>query len=167
MSDIYGDIAKGFTLVELLVVMAIVAILSVVGIVAFSSVQKNARDARRRLDIDAIAKALEINRSTSGYIDLQGSHNFTSGAIPYDPKASGPTDYTVTGCGSGSGSTNQCWYCLKFPTLVPGYCDTVASGNGSVSNTTISSNPLFSSGWIVCANLESGNPAYYCKGSSQ
>ena len=37
----------GFTLVELLVVVAIIAVLSVIGITIFTGVQKNARDARR------------------------------------------------------------------------------------------------------------------------
>lgn len=51
---------KGFTLVELLVVVAIIAILSVVGMTIFTGVQKSARDAKRRADIDAISKAFEV-----------------------------------------------------------------------------------------------------------
>ncbi|MBU1000240.1 prepilin-type N-terminal cleavage/methylation domain-containing protein, partial [Patescibacteria group bacterium] len=48
--------SKGFTLVELLVVISIIAILSVIGIVVFTGVQKGARDAKRKADINAIAK---------------------------------------------------------------------------------------------------------------
>ena len=54
---------RGFTLVELLIVITIIAVLSVIGITVYSGVQKNARDARRRADIDSIAKALEIYKS--------------------------------------------------------------------------------------------------------
>ncbi len=57
---------KGFTLIELLVVIAIIAILSVIGFTVFTNVQKSARDAKRRSDIDAISKALEIYKSQNG-----------------------------------------------------------------------------------------------------
>lgn len=48
----------GFTLIELLVVITIIAILSVMGMAVYGGLQKNARDAKRRTDLDAIAKAL-------------------------------------------------------------------------------------------------------------
>ena len=62
----YPDGRKsGFTLIELLVVISIIAVLSVIGMVVFSGVQKGARDAKRRGDVDAIAKALELHYNTS------------------------------------------------------------------------------------------------------
>jgi len=50
---------KGFTLIELLVVMAILGILSVIGIVNFQSARLKARDAKRKSDLQTIAKSLE------------------------------------------------------------------------------------------------------------
>ncbi len=57
---------KGFTLIELLVIISIIAILSVIGITVFSGIQKGARDARRRADIEAMRNAIEIYYATNG-----------------------------------------------------------------------------------------------------
>ncbi|OGE44256.1 hypothetical protein A3B45_01735 [Candidatus Daviesbacteria bacterium RIFCSPLOWO2_01_FULL_39_12] len=83
---------KGFTLIELLVVISIIAILSVVGITIFTNVQKGARDAKRRADINAIANALEVNygtcpSTTNSYCALPENY-FSSGGIPIDPSIS-------------------------------------------------------------------------------
>lgn len=75
---------QGFTLVELLVVVSIIAILSVIGVATFTNVQKNARDARRKADIDAIAAAFESTYSNGAYSTVQAS-NFSSGTTPNDP----------------------------------------------------------------------------------
>ena len=128
--------ARGFTLVELLVVVAIIAVLSVIGITVFTGVQKNARDARRKADIDSIAKALEskyISGATLPYPSLDGTM-FGGGLIPLDPQNTGTFVYTVstlpavtyTVCaqleaGSGGNSSNNtgtaaasgAFYCSK------------------------------------------------------
>lgn len=61
---ITSNIRSGFTLVELMVVIAIMAILATIGFSIFSGVQQNARDAKRREDIIAISNALEVNKVT-------------------------------------------------------------------------------------------------------
>ena len=65
--------ALGFTLVELLVVISIIAVLSVIGVTVFSGVQKSARDAKRRGDIDAISKALEVHYGKCAEENLGGA----------------------------------------------------------------------------------------------
>lgn len=50
---------RGFTIVELVVVMVIMAILVSLGIFGVTKSQANARDAERKADIEAIARGLE------------------------------------------------------------------------------------------------------------
>lgn len=87
--------SKGFTLIELMVVVTIIAFLSVIGIVAFGNAQKQARDGRRRGDIDAIAVALEAQRNQlTGVYPLLTDSMFAKNVKPKDPSTD--LDYTVT-----------------------------------------------------------------------
>lgn len=52
--------SSGFTLMELLVVMAILGILITLGLTSYRSVQAKSRDARRKNDMRQIASALEL-----------------------------------------------------------------------------------------------------------
>lgn len=52
-----------FTLIELLIVITIIGILAVFVIASFNSAQQKSRDAKRKSDLDAVKKALELVRS--------------------------------------------------------------------------------------------------------
>src|SRR5260221_12481213 len=93
---------QGFTLVELLVAIAIIAILAIIGLTVFTGLQRGARDATRRSDVQAVSKALEANYDTSGgrYVNLDLSQ-FAGGTVPADP---------LTGTASCAG--HICVYCI-------------------------------------------------------
>lgn len=85
---------NGFTLVELMVVIAIIAIIAAVGIAIFTTQQTAARDARRKADIESISQVLEshYNQSTNQYCTAAAytycaplTTWFSNGAIPVDP----------------------------------------------------------------------------------
>lgn len=54
---------KGFTLIEILVSIAIIAVLMSMSFVAFSASRKTARDGRRKADLEQIRTVLEMYRS--------------------------------------------------------------------------------------------------------
>lgn len=152
---------QGFTLVELLVVITIIAILSVVGLTIFSGVQRNARDTKRRADIDAIAKALEVNKTPNStlYVLLAGTQ-FGGGVIPVDNGVNG----TATYCAN---ITNA----VAAPPAVPATWTNAAVNGCPTGYTTVSATypTAATASWTVCALLETGtNPNnIYCRQSAQ
>lgn len=58
---------KGFTIVELLIVIVVIGILATLVIVTFTGIQQKARNTKRQTDINAIQSHLEAYKATSGY----------------------------------------------------------------------------------------------------
>lgn len=61
---------KAFTLVELLVVMAIMAILTTIGLSSFGTIREKSRDSKRKENLESIAKALEMYYNDWGHYPL-------------------------------------------------------------------------------------------------
>lgn len=80
---------KAFTLVELLVAMAIVAVVMAAALVAFSGTRATARDGKRKADLETIRSALELYRSDNGGYPLAANYVALLGgyisAVPKDP----------------------------------------------------------------------------------
>ena len=57
---------KGFTIVELLIVIVVIGILAAITIVAFNGIQERGRDSGRITKLQAMAKAIELYRIDNG-----------------------------------------------------------------------------------------------------
>ncbi len=71
--------SRGFTLVEMLVAATIAALLAAVGMVSYTTVNRNARNARRQSDLEQMRSALELYRTENGmYPAGGGGDNFAA-----------------------------------------------------------------------------------------
>lgn len=79
---------KGFTLIEMLVVVAIIGLLSAVVVVGLTGAREKARDSRRVADLREIQNQLELDYdSSTGYpADIQGYLDAGSSETPTDPQ---------------------------------------------------------------------------------
>ncbi len=73
---------KGFTLIEILVVISIIGILSALALVSFSSARLRSRDARRLSDLRQISTALELYNNDQGIYPT--ANNINLGDIDHD-----------------------------------------------------------------------------------
>lgn len=137
----------GFTLVELLVVIVIIAILAVIGFAVLGSQTGNARDARRKADIEEITKAYELNyNQETGLYQPIAANQFTSGKIPQSPEKtdylnSVSTDsksYTVCALLEAAKPSSTVTAATCTPTADNCFCRTAAQGSlgGGSSPTT-------------------------------
>lgn len=77
----------GFTLVELMVVVAIIAILTMIGVGGYATAMRRGRDARRKSDIQALSQALMLYRMDWAYFPHPTEYfwNPPAGAIDSQP----------------------------------------------------------------------------------
>lgn len=131
---------KGFTILELLLVVGIIALLSVLILVSYSSARAKSRDARRMQDIHEISNALNLYNSSNGQFPamaetITGEDDFSQeleankamSAVPADPLNTGTYQYTYTDNGT-SGRFYELGFCLETNS-VEGYdagCYTVS-----------------------------------------
>ncbi len=129
---------KGFTLIELLIVIAILAVLAIIGLAVFSNLgaQAKARNISRRADLDAIAKALEVNKTTGGNYAVLVATQFSNGAIPTTDGQGYPY------CGNSTANTQP---------ADPAAWTTACPLNYSAISFSI---PPAGTAWKICTSLE-------------
>jgi len=95
---------RGFTFIELLVVVTIIGVLSAISMVIFTNAGKSSRDSKRQADLESIRQALVLYRSDNGCyptsLDMSSGEPLVSGGyisspFPTDPKSSSHV-YTYT-----------------------------------------------------------------------
>lgn len=67
---------RGFTIVELLIVIAIIGILAALVVVAYSGITKAAYKSKRLADMNSVQKALELYHQDYGYYPPNGADNW-------------------------------------------------------------------------------------------
>ena len=87
----------GFTLVELMIVIAIIGILSQIVLVSLSVARSKARDAQRKNDLHVIATALEMYYNDFGtyLVDNTGWYSGGQGWLAYENGATYPKSVTA------------------------------------------------------------------------
>lgn len=73
--DMRNTNSRGFTIVELLVVIVVIGLLAAVTIVAFNGVQQRARDSRRESAMNIIKKTMEMYKLDNGQYPYACSNN--------------------------------------------------------------------------------------------
>jgi general secretion pathway protein G len=128
---------KGFTLLELLVVIAVAAVLVTIVAFGLTGARESARDGRRRADLESIRGALEFYRSDCGRY---------------------PAAVTFGSPLVGSGTPARCSSSNTYLRIVP--ADPV-SGRNYIYSVNGSGTT-----YEICASLEAGGTTVSCGGNS-
>lgn len=138
---------RGFTLLELLVVISIIGILVAIATVSFTTAQRQGRDSRRRQDIKALQNAFEQYNAKN-----TGLYNVDCVAMTTDYlQGSNPTDPT-------SGDA----YTTSATCTVDSYCICAELETENTGNADVNTDPQ-----NVCEYDDSGDEGLWCASNLQ
>lgn len=160
------NLRKGFTLIEILIVVAIIAILASVILVGLGPTQQAGRDARRLSDITEVQNGLELYYSKFG--GYPGDANGANGG----PESYSSMGAALTGAGIGvsqfpndpsSGGTYYYGNNGTSGSLGSSYILAAKLENASNTAFTNYKGPTYNSGWFASGdNPGSCTPSIYC-----
>jgi len=102
----------GFTLIEMIVVIAIIGILSTILLTSVSSIRKNAIDTRRKSNLENVRGAINMYYSVkSTWPSISGGWSglmtnlsgYITDSVSADEDGDGVADYSVSACTDGEG----------------------------------------------------------------
>lgn len=110
---------KGFTIVELLIVIVVIGILAAITIVAYNSIQDRANDSRRLSDAQSIIKSLQAYKALNGsfpsatpncwessqnasFMEYLATGDYGLKTVPLDPVNTAPYIYQYCKYAAGS-----------------------------------------------------------------
>lgn len=144
---------KGFTFIEILVVVTIIALLTSIGIVSYSQFAKQSRDARRKADLEQIRSAVEMYRSNNGFYPKTNPFTFSSCTAPGGlTDTNGVTYLSKAPVDPKCASTPQSTYCYA------------PSPDGLGTSYTVGAYLEAASGSCTCTGGCGANPCNYCAG---
>ena len=149
---------KGFTIIELLVVISIIGLLSTISVVSLNGARIKSRDAKRVSDISQLKTAIELYFNDQGYYPAEGvpvslgtgtklvlcdvgfvasasscnSNKIYMGKVPRNPGPNG-MEYTYTSITS-SENYNLAYSLEQGTSSLPSGYNTVDGGNGSTTS---------------------------------
>lgn len=152
---------KGFTIVELLIVIVVIGILAALVIVTFTGVQQKARDSERKTDINAVDSHVEAFFAQYGFYptqaDLASSSFRTAFLKGLDPEALRDPKQVAGGTIGASVSATQYGYVAAGTSCTNTTATTITSGS-PVDNGCTS--------FTLTADLESDTANPYIKSSN-
>lgn len=130
---------KGFTLMELLIVIALIGILVTMGVASYGTAQVKSRDSRRKTDMKVIQNAFEqyYSENNGDYPPdeaIKTDGTYFPGGFPKDPK---PAPYAAYSWSPVATGVSYC-ACASLETLNSGNADTNACG--SMANCSVNCN---------------------------
>ncbi len=148
--------AKGFTIVELLIVIVVIGILATLVIVTFTGIQQKARNSQRQTDVNAVTSHVEAFYAQYGFYptlaDLQDATFLSTYMKGLDPEA-------LRDPKQASGAT-------VLATVAADAYSYVASGTGCTNTTATATGPVDNgcTAFVMTAQEEGGST--YTKSSN-
>ncbi len=129
---------RGFTLIELIVVITVISVLTAIAVVSFGTIQSSARDASRKQAITSIQTALERYYGDNQLYPAGPFNTMVASLVP-NYMATAPTDpcgkVSLTTAGPFCSGTRKASYLYTLGTSSQSYTITLTpeSGAGNVS----------------------------------